>query len=491
MKGRILILEDSPHTGALYQSALEQAQFPTLWCDSLQKALAAAKDEKFRLVLTDLMLPDGSGFELISKLRADFPEVPIIMITGHGGVEEAIEATKRGAYDYLEKPVDLIELLHIIRQALDRAGAQTMDIAPKVDENGIAIVGGTTLIGHSRAMQAIYKDIGRAAVQPVTVLIRGETGTGKELIARAVHSHSPRSHKQFIAVNCAALPENLLESELFGHERGAFTGAHNTRIGWFEQAQGGTLFLDEIGDMSLATQARVLRVLQEKVIQRVGGSKDIQVDVRIIAATHRDLQQMTADKTFREDLYHRIAMALIEMPPLRERVSDIPLLAMHFLKKYADAFSVRNPGIEAEALNSLSTLAWPGNVRELENVMRRLLLSARGLPITLRCVREVCADLPKPTEETLPAARSFSMQDWIDQVLDHAQDVNSEGIRSRLISELDRALLAKTLARNHGNRTRTARMLGLTRPTLLSKMREYGIDQDSKDSLANPAEENS
>jgi DNA-binding NtrC family response regulator len=479
MKGRILIIEDCEKTGAFYQTALEQANYPVLWCDCLTKALEAAKQEKFRLVLTDLMLPDGSGFDLITKLKADCPDVPIVMITGHGGVEQAIEATKRGAYDYLEKPVDIEELLLIIRQALDRVGVET--VSDTVSGNEPTIEGGN-LIGHSRAMQAIYKDIGRAAVQPVTVLIRGETGTGKELIARAVHAHSSRNNKPFMAVNCAALPETLLESELFGHERGAFTGAHNTRIGWFEQAQGGTLFLDEIGDMSLATQSRLLRVLQEKVIQRVGSTKDIQVNVRIIAATHRNLEEMIVEQKFREDLYHRIAMAVIEMPPLRERVCDIPLLAVYFLKRYSEAFSLRNPGIEPEALDYLSMLPWKGNVRELENIMRRLILAARGLPITMRCVREICTQVPV-SQPNSGVETNFSIFGWIEKTLDQAMDNNSDHVRSDMIAELDKVLLSQTLARNHGNRTRTARMLGLTRPTLLSKMREYGLDQDDKEKV--------
>lgn len=482
MKGRILIIEDCEQTARFYQTALEQSNFATVWCDCLAKALDAAKQEKFRLVLTDLMLPDGSGFDLISKLREDFPDVPIIMSTGHGGVEEAIEATKRGAYDYLEKPVDINELLLIVRQALERVGTETVSVTTTPDED--VPIAGSNLIGRSRSMQAIYKDIGRAAVQPVTVLILGETGTGKELIAQAVHSHSSRSAKPFVAVNCAALPENLLESELFGHERGAFTGAHHMRIGWFEQAQGGTLFLDEIGDMSLATQSRVLRVLQEKVMQRLGGQRDITVDVRIIAATHRKLEQMIHEQKFREDLYHRIAMAVIEMPPLRERVTDIPLLAVHFLKKYSEVFNQRNPGIETEALQHLASLPWPGNVRELENVMRRLLLAARGLPITLRCVRDVYSQTPQAQDGAEPASALFSIQDWVEKAIDQAQDENAENLRSKLISELDRALLSKTLARNRGNRTRTARMLGLTRPTLLSKMREYGLDISDKESAA-------
>jgi DNA-binding NtrC family response regulator len=364
---------------------------------------------------------------------------------------------------------------------MERVSTET--VAPPVVPGDDVPIADTNLIGRSRAMQSIYKDIGRAAVQPVTVLIRGETGTGKEMIAQAVHSHSPRSSKAFLAVNCAALPENLLESELFGHERGAFTGAHHTRIGWFEQAQGGTLFLDEIGDMSLATQARVLRVLQEKVIQRVGGERDITVNVRIVAATHRDLEQMIHEQTFREDLYHRIAMAVIELPPLRERVTDIPLLAVHFLKKYSETFTLRNPGIETEALQYLATLPWPGNVRELENVMRRLLLAARGLPITLRCVREGYTQIPQ-THEQGKAGTMFSVQDWVERAIDQAQDENTKNLRGRLIAELDRALLSKTLARNRGNRTRTARMLGLTRPTLLSKMREYGLNDDEKTTIS-------
>ena len=298
--------------------------------------LERAKDSAFDIVITDLKLPGLNGLELVRELHAARPRLPILMMTAHGTTETAIEATQSGAYDYLVKPFEMTVLLELVEQAVSASRLMSVPV-----EIGVTGPARSAIVGKGRAMQSIYKEIGRIAAKPVGVLIRGETGTGKELIARAIYQHSDRANAPFVAINCAAIPETLLESELFGHERGAFTGAESRRIGRFEQANQGTIFLDEIGDMTPGTQVKLMRVLQEKSLQRLGGKETIPVDVRVIAATHRDLEAAIRDKHFREDLYYRISVVAIHLPPLRERKEDIPDLANFFLQKYAAEFGVK------------------------------------------------------------------------------------------------------------------------------------------------------
>jgi len=298
-------------------------------------------------------------------------------MTAHGTIETAIEATKLGAYDYLQKPFEMRGMLNMLHRAVE-AGRLMREPVTLPDA---PVESRAALVGASRVMQEVCKNIGRVAAKPVTVLIRGETGTGKELIARALYQHSLRAEAPFVAINCASIPENLLESELFGHERGAFTGADQRRIGRFEQANKGTLFLDEIGDLPPSAQVKLLRVLQHQSIQRVGGSEEISVDVRVLAATHRNLEAMIREGGFRADLFHRLNVVCLQLPPLRERREDIPVLARHFLRKYSADFGVEIPPMSADAVDVLQAHSWPGNVRELENMTRRLLLGARGLAI--------------------------------------------------------------------------------------------------------------
>jgi len=326
-------------------------------------------------------------------------------------------------------------------------------------------------------MQELYKEIGRVAAKPVTVLIRGETGTGKELIARAIYQHSLRAKAPFIAINCAAIPENLLESELFGYERGAFTGADQRRIGRFEQANKGTLFLDEIGDLKANTQVKLLRVLQQQTFQRVGGSEVISVDVRVIAATHRNLEAMLHEGTFREDLFHRLNVVCLQLPPLRERRQDIPVLVRHFLCKYAADFGIVCPAISSDALALLQSDSWSGNVRELENVTRRLLLAARGLSINADSVRQILA---ARQAEAAPAGQSFS---WLaSDLLARAQKGEIQDAHACMLCEAEREILTQAIILAEGNQAKAARWLGLSRLTLREKLKQLGLHPASAES---------
>src|SRR5215475_14016315 len=328
--GKILLIEDDPGIVMTLRRVLTDEGYSVQVEKRGDSGISAARDDSFDVVITDMKLPGLNGLDLVRELHAVKPRLPIILMTAHGTTETAIQATKSGAYDYLLKPFEIPEFIELVEKALKSARLMTEPV-----ELGGAGDARDALVGNSRGMQSIYKEIGRIASKPVNVLIRGETGTGKELIARAIYQHSERSSAPFIAINCAAIPETLLESELFGHERGAFTGAELRRIGRFEQATHGTIFLDEIGDLTPGTQVKLLRVLQERTLQRLGGKEVIPVDVRVIAATHRNLESAMKAKQFREDLYYRLSVMVIALPPLRERPEDIPDLARFFLEKYA------------------------------------------------------------------------------------------------------------------------------------------------------------
>jgi DNA-binding NtrC family response regulator len=415
------------------------------------------------VVITDLRMPGMDGLELIRQLRRLRPRLPVLLMTAHGTTETAIEATKLGAYDYLLKPFEMEELLELTARAV--AGSKLMSDTVTLG-NG-APSPKEALIGNSRAMQQVYKEIGRVAGTTIPVLIRGETGTGKELVARALYQHSDRSSEPFIAVNCAAIPETLLESELFGHERGAFTGAEARRIGRFEQAHDGTLFLDEIGDMTPGTQAKLLRVLQDKVIQRVGGRDDIPMTARIITATHRDLETAIVEKQFREDLFYRLNGVTIALPPLRERSSDIPELAAHFLQKCAAENGTPVQAMMPEALKFLQTQRWPGNVRELGNTVRKAMLQARGRTITLEDVQSV---VNEKLATSAPAGQQQPMREYIAQLLGAAQRGEVDHVHAAFFAAAEKELLTQAMALAGGNKTKAAQWLGMTRLTLREKL---------------------
>jgi nitrogen regulation protein NR(I) len=462
--GTILVVEDDPGAAESLRYVLEDEGHTVIAARTGEEGLELAAKERCDLVLTDLRLPGLSGLDLVKRVHTHKARLPIILMTAHGTTEVAIEATRHGAFDYLLKPFEMPEMLDAIKKAL---AASRLMFQPV--EIGNIVAGGDAIIGSSRAMQEIYKGIGRVADTPVTVLIRGETGTGKELIARAIYQHSQRAGSPFIAVNCAAIPETLLESELFGHEKGAFTGADARRIGRFEQAQGGTIFLDEIGDISLKTQAKLLRVLQEKSIQRLGGRDTLPIDVRIIAATHRDLETAMRERRFREDLFFRLNVVVIEIPPLRKRAEDIPDTVRYFLARYATELGIKEPRIHPEALLFFQQQSWPGNVRELENAVRKALLMARDYPIGIDEASRACAGSPAS------GISGQSLAGCVSELLAAASRGELENAHAALIEAAERELFTQAIRLAQGNQAKAARWLGISRLTMREKLTRLGL----------------
>jgi DNA-binding NtrC family response regulator len=431
--------------------------------EGLQRVGARPPD----VILLDLRLPDQSGLEVYQQIRKIDARIPVIFVTLAKTADAAIEAMKQGAYDYLFKPLDLHQLRRVVGAALEvarrmREPAVVAETAADPDMEG-------AIVGSCPAMREVYKAIGRVAAQNVPVLITGESGTGKELVARAIYQHGPRALEPFLALNCAAIPEQLLESELFGHEKGAFTGADRRRIGKFEQCHGGTLFLDEIGDMPLALQAKILRLLQEQSFERLGGNETIQTDVRLIAATHRDLAAWSAEGKFRPDLYYRLGVFTIHLPPLRERGDDLPLLVQHYLRRSSRELGREVREVAPDALERLRSYSWPGNIRELQSVLKQALLQSSGtilLPTFL-------PDLTGGFSESGPAAEAtdFGLEAFLRQRLGpDASDLYAETHR-----QLDRLFLPRVLEFTGGNQYQAARLLGIARQTLRQKLRELGL----------------
>lgn len=462
---KILLVEDDAGIVGGLRKGLQSEGYDVAVAERGDVGLTQAKEQSFDVVITDLKMPGLSGLELVEQLHAAKPKLPILLMTAFGTTETAIEATKLGAYDYLLKPFDMTELLDLVAKsvACNRLMSEPVEM-------GEAQPNQSAIIGNSRAMQSLYKEIGRVAATAVTVLIRGETGTGKELVARAIYQHSNRATQPFIAVNCAAIPETLLESELFGHDRGAFTGAHARRIGRFEQADRGTLFLDEIGDLSMSTQVKLLRVLQEKHIQRVGGNEKIQVDVRVLTATHRDLEIALKEGQFREDLFYRLSGVTITLPPLSQRSEDIPDLVKYFMQRSGDEVGVDAPSIQPEAIAYLQTQAWRGNVRELENAVRQALLLARNYPIGLEHAQEAYARTRKAI-----LAPDQTVADYLRELLAKAQRGELEGAHANMIEDMERELFARAIELAQGNQTKAARWLGVTRTTIREKLLHFGL----------------
>jgi nitrogen regulation protein NR(I) len=465
MKARLLLIEDDPSTGAALQKVLRAEGYEVDLVPRGDDGLARARQQNYDLVVTDFKLPGLSGLELIAELHSAQPKLPIIMMTAHGTTATAIEATKLGACEYLIKPFEADELLDLVAASIQSSRRM---LEPVVLGESQPV--GPALIGNSRAMQAIYKEIGRIAATPVSVLIRGATGTGKELVARAIYQHSDRAARPFIAVNCAAIPQTLIESELFGHERGAFTGAQHRRIGRFEQANGGTILLDEIGDLPLEAQAKLLRVLQERSLQRVGGDEVIPVDVRVLAATHRDIETAIQEKDFREDLFFRLSVVRIDVPPLSERIEDVPTLTRFFVKRYATDLGVDDPAIESDAIALLQKHSWPGNVRELENVVRQALLLARPFSINSDHIQQVFSrnNRPVATAQQTHAA-------YVAELLSRAQRGEVENVYWRMIEDLEPELFSEAIRLAGGNQARAARWLGVTRLKMREKLAELGM----------------
>jgi len=460
----ILLIEDDARIAGELRRVLESDGWKVLVATTGEAGLTQAVEQKCDLVITDFRLPGASGLDVLRRLHAAQPRLPMILMTAHGTTETAIEATKLGAYDYLLKPFDIPELLGLVQKALASSRMMSAHVAL-----GSADAGHEAIVGQSRAMQEIYKEIGRIAAKPVSVLIRGETGTGKELIARAIYQHSDRAAKPFIAVNCAAIPETLLESELFGHERGAFTGADARRIGRFEQAHGGTIFLDEIGDLSPNTQAKLLRVLQEKCVQRLGGKETIPIDARVIAATHRDLEAAMHEKQFRDDLFYRLSVVVITLPPLRERAEDIPALVQYFLRRYGAELGAGQATIQPKAVQILSEQPWPGNIRELENAVRNALLHARGYAIGVPEIRQALNASPTRVAGGSPLAA------YVAELLAAASRGDAANVRAGLFENADRELFTQAIKLAQGNQAKAARWLGVSRLTMREKLTHFGL----------------
>ncbi len=423
-------------------------------------------DLKPDVVVIDLSLPDISGLECFKRLRVIDPRVPFIFITGHGTVETAIEATKLGAYDYLFKPLELEEIRLLLEKAFSLSRMVRVQPILADEEDTVA----DAIVGRCRAMKEVYKAIGRVASQNLTVLLLGESGTGKEVVAQAIYHHSTRSKGPFQAINCAAIPDSLLESEIFGHEKGAFTDAHRQRIGKLEQADGGTLFLDEVGDMSPMTQAKLLRVLQDQSFERVGSNSTIKVNVRIIAATNHDLKKLVSEGLFRLDLYYRLSVVSIHLPPLRERENDLRILAEYFLRKYSNEFGKDIRTLAPETLKLLEQYHWPGNVRELESVMKQSLLTARGNILLPEFVP------PLAIEET-PCLLGKDDSEYLTKgFIAERLDAGSVNLYAEAIAMAERQLICQVLEYTGGNQLKASGILGISRVTLRSKLKLLGID---------------
>lgn len=445
---RVLVVDDEENMLALFQKVLGKEGYEVVTASSGEEGLKRLETEWFDLVVSDLKMPGLDGFELLRKVKMVSPSLPCIMLTAYGTVDSAVAAMKEGAYDYLAKPVNNEEIKLVVKKALD-LHRLTREVERLRDQIEIE-KDFKNMIGRSKPMRVLFRLIKLVAGSNTTILIQGESGTGKELVARSIHYHSPRRDRPFVAVDCGALPETLLESELFGHIRGSFTGAIGNRKGLFEEADGGTILLDEVGDTTVTFQSKLLRVLQEGEIRPVGSSKSVKVDVRVIAATNKDLKKGVENKAFREDLYYRLAVVPIVIPPLRQRREDIPLLIDHFIRKYCGQNRLEVKRISAKALRLLIDSPWPGNIRELENVIERAVLISPGPeigPEALFLEQAVGEELPPPLLDATRAA---------------AETVEKERI-------------VEATQKTKGNRSRAAKLLGISRATLYNKLKRYHL----------------
>jgi len=479
----LLVIDDDPLMHVLLSEHFSGPQYAVRTAATARDALAAFKQKRPDVVLLDVNLPDLNGLKLFQALHQLDATVPVIFITASDASEVAIEAIKLGSFDYLVKPLNLKQVSDLVKRALYLRRLMTVPVA--VDGGAEAAAQrGDAFVGRCPAMREVSKAIGRVAPHDVNVLIRGDSGTGKELVARAIYQHSRRASQAFMAINCAAIPEALLESELFGHEKGSFTGADRQRVGKFEQISGGTLFLDEIGDMPLPLQAKILRVLQEQQFQRVGGSETITTDVRIIAATHRDLEAAVAAERFRGDLYYRLNVFSIELPPLRERGEDLPLLIEHLVRRFSQELArdvppaggmPGPPRISPEVMELLQRYSWPGNVRELQSALQQAILQAAG---SIILVEDLPRSLRGPARGPVPAGADASEGlDW-EQFITQALHERLPDLYARALERMERTLLARVLRQTSGHQTRASDILGITRGSLRHKLRTLGMKVD-------------
>jgi len=448
----ILIVDDEKNTRDGLSRALRR-QYDVLLAEDGRKALNQLDAHHVDIVLSDVRMPGMDGLTLMQRALARQPQPICILLTAYGSVETAVEAMKRGAYDFLTKPVNLDRLDILLKRALRERdmASENLQLREQLDSK----FGLEQIVGQSPLMQEVFDTIRQVAPTRATVLVQGESGTGKELVAHAIHRLSPQKHGPFVPVHCAALSQNLLESELFGHEKGSFTGASDQRRGRFEMADGGTLFLDEVSEIDPSIQVKILRVLEERRFERVGGQETIDVDVRLIAATNRDLKKMVEEGKFREDLFYRLYVVVITLPPLRERTGDIPLLTQHFISELAGENGRTIQGITPEAMDILSSYSWPGNVRELRNVLERMIVLSRGDRLSVR-------DVPSNIRDTVP----------------HRPGGSAGGELS--LEEAEKQMIARALKACNGNRTKAAKQLGISRRTLHRKLNEYGLHEKDK-----------
>ena len=460
----VWIVDDDQSIRWVLEKALGKARLNPRAFEDAASALEALEKEQPDALLTDIRMPGMSGLELLDRLQQDHPGLPVIVMTAHSDLDSAVTSYQGGAFEYLPKPFDINEAIALARRACETRASLT-------PEETILNGAKTRILGESPAMQEVFRAIGRLSQTHINVLINGESGTGKELVAKALHEHSPRRSAPFIALNTAAIPRDLLESELFGHEKGAFTGAHSQRIGRFEQADGGTLFLDEIGDMPAELQTRLLRVLAEGVFYRVGGRHPIRVDTRIIAATHQNLEERVLEGKFREDLFYRLNVIRIHIPALRERREDIPLLARHFLKQIAAELNEKPKTISEEAMTRLSQAHWPGNVRQLENACRYLMIMAAGNEI-------LPSDLPAEISQEQLQGSAGSWQKQLREQVRQKLLRGEEGVYKDTLPEVETILVETALEHTGNKRQAAARLLGLGRNTLTRKIKELGISDE-------------
>jgi two-component system nitrogen regulation response regulator GlnG len=461
---RVWVVDDDQSVRWVLEKALRQADMDTRSFERGELLLEALESDEPDVLITDVRMPGMDGLTLLDRLSRQSPDLPVIVVTAHSDLENAVAAYQGGAFEYLPKPFDVDEAVELVEKAARHSGHAVSEKPGRDD-------GIPSLIGQAPAMQEVFRSIGRLARSSMTVLITGESGTGKELVARALHQHSPRSNKPFVALNTSAIAAELLESELFGHERGAFTGAESRRIGRFEQADGGTLFLDEIGDMSPALQTRLLRVLAESEFYRVGGQTSITVDVRVIAATNQDLAKAVSEGRFREDLYHRLNVMRINTPPLRQRREDIPLLFNHYLADAGQELGAPAKSVNSEAMDMLQSYEWPGNVRQLVNATRRLTVTAPGGVIT-------ALDVPEDLGGTANARGAQdewtqSLGRWAEKELAHN---GQKPLIESALPGFEKTLIRIALNKAKGHRQEAARLLGWGRNTLTRKIRALGLD---------------
>jgi len=469
----ILIVDDDKSIRYSLKRMFEE-KYSMLTAQNGEEALDRVREIPPDLIIMDIKMPGRNGIDVLKEIKSIDPKSLVIIMTAYGTTETAIEAMKYGAFDYILKPFNIPQMKRLVEKALSlrRMMKQEVTYASAAGEEKREE---ERIIGASPKMQEIYKMIGQIAPSDVTVLLRGESGTGKELIARAIYQHSLRSNQPFLPVNCAAIPDTLLESEIFGHEKGSFTGATSRRIGKLEQCQGGTIFLDEIGDMSLSTQAKLLRVLQERNFERLGGMETIRVDIRFIVATNKDLEEAILSGKFREDLYYRLNVVSIYIPPLRERKEDIPDLVSYFLRKFNREFKRRVAGIAPEAMEKIASYGWPGNVRQLENVLKRAIVLCQGEWIL---EDQLLFEKGWEKREVEEEWSKKNVDDLLDTLFEELSKAPAASQDLDIISTLERGLILRALQKTKGNQVQAALLLGINRSTLRGKMERYNIKKD-------------